>query len=210
MIILEYIRVFIWPTVVISICLIFKSQLSSLFCRLYHAEFPGGVSIDLAQDIEDVKRLSTKVQSNPPKHEYRDRPAIPLTEANSRMLKLGLHPSPSGLDMKYYLNLANQDPNIALAGLRIEFDILAKNLAKGFKIPISEKESGIRLFRKLYDNGAIDTEQMQLIIKLFNVCTAAVHGNVISFSESIAVIESAEVLADDYLAWLSWGFEDRR
>lgn len=177
--------------------------------RIRHADLPGGVGIDLDQEIKEAKSLSAKVQEQPvPAERQRARPAIPLTEANARMLQLGLRPSPSGLDMSYYRTLADQDPNVALAGLRIEIDVLARNLAKGFKLPASDRESGARLIRRLYDAGAITTEQMQLTLKVLQVCDAAVHGMPVSREDADDVIGVAEVLADQYVAWLSWGFDD--
>ena len=131
-----------------------------------------------------------------------------MTEANARLIRLGLRPSPSGLDMTYYRELAEQDPNLALAGVRIELDVQARNLAKGFKVPIGEHDSGGRLLRKLYDSDAIDAEQMQLAMKILSVCSAAVHGNPVSREAAAAVIAIAQVLADQYRDWLSWGFED--
>ena len=125
-----------------------------------------------------------------------------------RLIKLGLRPSPSGLDLAYYRRLAEQDPNVALAGLRIEIDVQARNLAKGFKVSIDEHDSGSRLFRKVHEGGAITGDQMRLAMKVLRVCNAAVHGITISHHEALDVIASAEVLADEYLAWLSWGFGD--
>ena len=49
---------------------------------------------------------------------------------------------------------------------------------------------------------------MQLATKVLQVCNTAVHGTLISYGEAMAVLDSAEVLANQYLAWLSWGFED--
>jgi hypothetical protein len=124
------------------------------------------------------------------------------------MIQLGLRPSPSGLDMAYYRKFAEQDPNVALAGLRIEIDILARNLAQGFGVSKSDRDSGGLLMRRLYEAGVITSEQMQLTMKVLRVCNAAVHGAVVSREEADDVIGSAEVLADQYLAWLSWGFGD--
>jgi len=50
--------------------------------------------------------------------------------------------------------IADQDPSVALAGLRIEIDVLARTLAKGFRVPIDDRDSGGRLIRRLYDAGA--------------------------------------------------------
>jgi hypothetical protein len=133
---------------------------------------------------------------------------IPLTEANARMISLGLQPSPSGLDMEYYRVLASQDPNIALAGLRIEVDILARNLAKGFKVAVSQRESGVRLLRRLLEADAIDVTQFELVGRIMKLCNAAAHGNPVSREQAEAVIDSAGVLSRQYLEWLSWGFDD--
>lgn len=208
--ILEYLRVLIWPATVLAICLVFRKQVVGLFSRIQRAQLPGGFSFDLAEGIQEAKALSSKVQEAPrPTHaEGRRGPTLPLTEANSRIIQLGLRPSPSGLDMSYYRNLAEQDPNVALAGLRIEYDVLARNLATGFKVPIERQDTGERLLRKLYDHGAITSEQMQLGLKVLQVCNATVHGQPVSLEQAKSVIQSAEVLADQYLSWLSWGFDD--
>lgn len=206
--VLEYVRVLIWPTVVVTICLVFRGQLVALLNRVRHAKLPGGVAVDLDQEIKEVKALSTKVQEEPAPPDRQRPPAIPLTEANARLIQLSLRPSPSGLDMSYYRNLAEQDPNVALAGLRIEIDILARNLAKGFNVPIGDRDSGGLLIRRLYDAGAITSDQMQLIIIILRVCNAAVHGTPVSREAADNVIGSAEVLADQFLAWLNWGFDD--
>ena len=134
------------------------------------------------------------------------RPSIPMTEANARLIKLGLRPSPSGLDMSYYRSLAAQDPALALAGLRIEIDILAKNLAQGFHIDIEPSDSGARLLRKLRDQGAITTQQSELTSKVLHLCNAAIHGEPVSREQADEIIDLANVLREHYLNWLSWGF----
>lgn len=207
-VILEYLRVLIWPTIILSIFLIFKRHLVILLDRIYHAELPGGVAVDLTRKIEETKELSTLVRkAEAPPNKNRG-PAIPLTEANARLLQLGFRASPSGLDVSYYRNLAEEDPNVALAGLRIEVDILARNLAKGFNFEIAERDSGARLVRRLYDEGAITLEQMRLTLRVLQVCNAAVHGSSVSYENAISVIDSAGILFDQYLSWLSWGFKD--
>jgi hypothetical protein len=206
--VLEYIRALVWPAVAITASLLFRKQIDALLARLRHADLPGGVSIDLQEQIAEAKELSSKVQSTPSPPERKRGPSIPLTEANARMIHLGLRPSTSGLDMSYHRQLAEQDPNVALAGLRIEVEVLAHNLAKGFNIALNRHESGTRLLRRLYDYGAIDSQQMQLAMKIMSVCNAAVHGSPVTQEEASAVIDTAEVLTDQYIAWLSWGFDD--
>ena len=209
-IVLEYIQVLIWPGIVVFVCVYFKDQVVDLLERLRSAKLPGGISIDLKDEIQEARILSDKAQESitEKKEENKDRPAIRLNEANSRLIDLGFRPSPSGMDMNYYREFAKQDPNIALAGLRIEVDILTKNLAKGFGIQFDEnRDSGIRLLRKLFESGSIHEYQYLLAAKVVSLCNQAVHGSQISYEQALSILDSAETLIDDYLAWLSWGFD---
>lgn len=206
--VLEYLKILVWPGVVVAISLLFRKEITTIMARLHKAELPGGFKLDFEEEIGEAKKLSDAVERQPLPEKARTKRSIPLTEANARMLHLGLRPSPSGLDMAYYRDLARQDPNVGLAGLRIEIDVLARNLAQGFEVEIEPRDSGQRLLRKLFEAGAITEEQMSLGQKVLSMCNAAVHGQFVSLREAEAVIGSAQVLADQYLSWLSWGFED--
>jgi hypothetical protein len=133
---------------------------------------------------------------------------LPVTEANARMLSLGLQPSPSGLEMSRSFDLAQQDPNLALAGLRMELETLARNLAKGFKIDVGHHDSAGTLLRRLLDKSAITSDQYGLAQSIVRLCNAALHGTRVSREEAETVIDAAKVLAKDYIEWLSWGFDD--
>ncbi|MEO0457553.1 MAG: hypothetical protein AAF152_13380 [Cyanobacteria bacterium P01_A01_bin.114] len=127
--VLEYLKVLAWPLVILSIVLIFRRQIESLIKRLEKADLPGGVSISLRAEILEAKKLSEQVIAEPPPPKAKGLKKLPLTEANLRMLQLGLQPSPSGLNVNYYREIAETEPNLALAGLRLEVDVLARNLA---------------------------------------------------------------------------------
>ena len=210
-IILEYIQALIWPSIVVFLALSFKNETAALLGRIKSAKLPGGVSFDLNEKIQEVKVLSNEVQEtvSAKQEEHKGKPTIPLTEANARLIQLGLQPSPSGMDMSYYLQFANQDPNLALAGLRIDLEILVRNLAKGFGVPIDTKRSSTgQILRNLLDSEAIYTNQYELAAKILNVCNQAVHGTPITYDQARSVIQSTEVLVADYIAWMSWGFDD--
>lgn len=206
--VLEFLKVLAWPAVALILCLGFRAELRNLIARISHAELPGGVTVDFPREIQEAKQLSAQVEAAPGRVQKKGHPAIPLTEANARLIQLGLRPSPSGLDMGYYRALASQDPTLALAGLRIEIDILARNLAKGFNVSFSERDGGIRLVRKLHQGDALTDEQMQLTVKVLQLCNAAIHGSAVSREQAETVIDIADVLSAQYLSWLSWGFED--
>jgi len=206
--ILEYVQALIWPTIAIFVVITFRKQIIVIIERLKGASLPGGVSLNFEEEIRDAKQLSREVESSNKAERSDSRPSIPLTEANARMLNLQLQPSPSGLNLRYYRNLAEEDPNIALAGLRIEVETLARNLAKGFKVKVGERDSAGTLLRRLHDNEAITSQQFELALKIVKLCNAAVHGKSVSLEEAESIIDVAKVLADQYITWLSWGFDD--
>ncbi len=205
---LEFLKTLIWPATVLTLALIFKAPIKAILARLRKAGLPGGVSIDFQEEIKEVKQLSQHVEALPAPPGRAKGPGVPLTEANARMLFVGLQPTLSGLDMSYFRRIASSDPILALAGLRIEVEVWAQNLAKGYKLDSPRSESIIRLLHRLRDHGAITSEQMKLGRKILSVCNQAVHGQPVSQAEAEEVIEAAGVLARDYLAWLSWGFHD--
>lgn len=206
--ILEYIKVLAWPTTTIILVVAFHAPLKAILSRLRKAALPGGVSIDFQEEIQKAKELSRQVEAVPAPEDRRKTPAIPLTEANARMIALGLQPVSSGLDMSYYREIAENDPTLALAGLRIELETLVKNLALGFKVERKKNESVNSLLQRLLHYGAITREQAELARKILSICNKAVHGQTVSHEEAQEVIDAAAVLARYYLSWLSWGFGD--
>lgn len=208
--VLEYLQALVWPSVVVFLALVFKKDAQTILHRLKSAKLPGGVSLDLSEQIREAKNLSDKVQEAASEkiQEHKGKPSIPLTDANARLLKLGLQPSPSGMDMTYYRDIAAKDPNLALAGLRIDVDILSRNLARGFKVEIGERDTAGRIARRLLEEEAIDHYQFELLSKILAISNQAVHGTPISYDQAQSVLDSAQVLIDDYIAWMSWGFDD--
>jgi hypothetical protein len=206
--VLEFIKVLIWPATVLVVALIFRVPIRAVLSRLRKAGLPGGVSIDFQEEIEQAKQLSVKVEAQPVPPNRAVVAAIPLTEANARMISVGLRPTASGLDMSYYREIAQRDPNLALAGLRIELEVMASNLATGFKLSSTRPEPLARLLQRLVEHDAITNEQLQLTRKILRLCNQAVHGSRVTREEADEVIDLASILAEQYLAWLSWGFQD--
>ena len=210
--VLEYLKVLAWPITVIGILIGYRKHISNLFERTKKLELPGGISLEVfEQKIQEAKELAKKVEEeerkSPQESNKEIKPIRTDTEANKRMIDLGLKPSPSGLQISYYHNLAETDPRLALAGLRMDLELMLKNLAKGFGVEISERESIGRLNRKLLDKGGITNNQYQLINKLLQIANAAVHGIEINETQANEVFDIMEILIDDYKSWLSWGFD---
>ena len=206
--VLEFLKALIWPVTVLLLAWVFKREIRAVLARMRKAVLPGGVSVDFENQIIETKELATRVEAAEPPANRPQSAVLPLTEANSRMITLGLTPTPSGLDMNYYKRIATLDPTLALAGLRIEVEILLKNLAKGFKINTSGSESASRLMQQLRESGAVTPDQFALGRKILSLTNQAVHGRTVSQHESVEIIDAAKALVDDYLSWLSWGFGD--
>jgi len=170
-------------------------------------ELPGGFSIN--KEIEKAQELATEIELERKPETKRKLELVSgklETVANKRMLELGLTASPSGLDINYYKKIADSDPRLALIGLRTDFEMMLKNLAKGFKIPNYEKDSVARINSKLLIDGKITKKQSEFITIVFRISIATVHRAYISKDEAFQVLEIAQVLIDDYIAWLNWGF----
>lgn len=209
LLILEYIKALIWPVFAFACLVLFRAPIAGLVPRLKNAEFPGGVKIDFQETIEQAQQLKKDILAAPKPSDAQPKGEKPIkqTEANARMITLGLQPSPSGLDLGYYRALIEQDPNIALAGLRMEMEICGRNLAKGFKIPLPQRDgSAMSVFGKLLDSGAITGLQFQLIKKIIELCNAAIHGQQVTKEQADSILDAMRFLADDYIAWLTWGF----
>ncbi len=206
--ILEFVRVLAWPITVLVLALIFRAPLRAILSRLRKAGLPGGVSIDFQEQILEAKQLSERVEALPPPAERPKPPAIPLTEANARMISVGLRPTASGLDLAYYREIAQNDPTLALAGLRIELEVMANNIAVGFKLTPHKNEPLNSLLSRLTAKGAITSEQLELTRKILSLCNQAIHGRTVTKEEAEEVIDAAKVLTQGYLNWLSWGFPD--
>ena len=210
LVVLEYIKVFIWPVTVLIIIWVFKDQIRNLLTRLRKADLPGGISLETFPDkIDEAKEISVKVMEEEKEKQTKQKekaPSIPLNDVNTKMLNLGLTPSPSGLDLDYYGILSEQDPILALAGLRIELESMLKNLAIGFKVSIGKYDGAGIIARKLKEKVAITNNQYNLIQSILKLSNAAVHGLKVTTKQAKDILELAEVLREQYIDWLSWGF----
>jgi hypothetical protein len=209
--ILEFVKVLVWPIFATVCVLMFRKAIAGLIPRVKNAELPGGVKIDFGEVIKEARQIKESILAEPKPLKPPAPPQLAIkpvkqTEANARMLALGLQPSPSGLDLNYYRAMVEDDPNLALAGMRMELEILARNLARGFHVALPDNVGAMLMFRKLLEAGAISDLQFQLLQKVIQLCNAAVHGQPVTKEEANSVIELTKFLADDYIKWLSWGF----
>jgi hypothetical protein len=206
--ILEFLKVLIWPMTIAVLALYFRKPLVAILTRIRKAGLPGGVSIDFQEEIKEAEELAKDIPALAPPDDKKELPTIPLTEANSRMIKLGLQPVSSGLDVTYFRDLARRDTTLALAALRIEIEILMRNLSKGFNIVLGKNVSISSMLDRLHANAAVTGPQVDLARKILTICNRAIHGQPVSRLEADQVIDAASILFNNFLAWLGWGFDD--
>lgn len=85
------------------------------------------------------------------------------------------HPTPP-LDHEYSFQIvADEDANLALAGLRIEIERRLGRLAEGAGLG-SSKMSISRLLKVLADNGRLTNEQRSVLSDLVGLLNSAAHG----------------------------------
>jgi len=71
--------------------------------------------------------------------------------------------------------VAKQDPNLALAGLRIEIEMRLNEIAK--RRDISSRNKGVgQLLRLLQENGILSDEEKSVLGDLIGLLNKAVHG----------------------------------
>jgi len=210
-IILDFISNALWPIIILVIVFIFRTEIKKLVDKARKLELPGGISIEtVSEEINKAKELAEeiKIERKPEiQRLIKKSPSNKETYANKRMTELGLILSPSGLDLDYYKKIAETDLRLSLVGLRIDFEMMLKNLAKGFNIPVSEKEPISKTISNLFKAGAISSRQYEFINTIFKITNAAAHGADITKRQVFDVLEMGQVLIDDYVAWLDWRFK---
>lgn len=197
--ILEYIKALAWPGVTLGAALVFRRELSALFARLEHVKLPGGAELDWKRQLQAVEQAAEKVEARQPP------PALPPPEGQrlkiiSAIGTADLPRSPSDYDFGYYRKLSETDPNLALAGLRMELERMLQNLARISGLDFQpHRTSPGRFSGLLRSRGLLDSDEYELLRSIINVANSAVHGQSVSQQDALKTIESAEVFLGLYL-----------
>jgi hypothetical protein len=75
--VLEYVKALAWPITVLALSFLFRSEIKRAFARLRRAVLPGGFSVNLQYEVQEVKQLSEKIQATPPSDKYGATPVFP-------------------------------------------------------------------------------------------------------------------------------------
>jgi len=210
--ILGYVQALVWPIVVLTSMLLFRTQLRTILWRLQRADLPGGVSLNIQQEVEAASALARRAaqQVGRVPLAVSGRTTHARLDVNERALALGLQPSPSALNFATYRALAAHDPNLALAGLRIELEILLSNMARRFTPGVPAAAPAAHVLQDLRDSGVLSADQARLIQHIMRLCTAAIHGAVVIREQAETILDAATVIRDAYLRWLVWEADAER
>lgn len=197
--ILEYLKVLVWPCVTLGTVWIFRHELSQLLARLEHVKLPGGAELDWKKQLQAVETAAEKLEAR------QWAPALPApgTQRNqiiNAMSAAGLPRSPSDYDLQTYRRLSEFDPNLALAGLRMELDRMLQNLARAHDLVFdAAPTSSGRLASLLKARGILTDDEYELLRSIVSVANSAVHGQNVSPQDALRTIDSAQVFLDLYL-----------
>ena len=140
----------IWPSLqidMVTIGLLVVAILPWLSSILESAKFPGGWEIK----FRDLERAGLKITTaTQPRQEY------------------ALKPAPS------YITIIDQDPNLALVGLRIEIEQRLVALAE--KHQLRDPRSVKRLFNELQNRGVLNQSALSGIQEIITAGNQAAHG----------------------------------
>lgn len=138
-------RVEVDPIAIILLVLVIAPWLAPI---LKSVELPGGVKIEF-KDLEKIRESA----------------------AEAGLLKMPLEKK----EELAYVSIADQDPNLALAGLRIEIERRLRAIAEAYGINI-ERKSIRQVLRQLSIGEAISQGQATVLNDLVVVLNEAVHG----------------------------------
>jgi hypothetical protein len=203
-IILEYVKVFAWPITIIFLAIYFRASLKAILARITKASLPGGVELDFKDEIEKAQTLSEKILESP-KPKLTEKTAVPLpsSDVNKKLVALGLEPLNSELNVDYFKAIAKSDPTLALASLRIEIEILTRNIIVGCNLPIRRNRPTTLQIRELGKSNVIDDATTSLALQVVRICNQAIHGLTVELQDAEMVIDSAAVLLNAFRDWLT-------
>ncbi len=201
---LEFVRAIAWPIVVLAAVLVFRRELSALLSRLRTMKLPGGAEFNFNEAVISIEKSSKETSRSlrPPGGRQ------PLAQnvrqrVNSLIQDRKLMVSQSGYDLAYYLDIAQSDPNLALAGIRMELERMFRNMLVLDGEDLDRKRlSAGQYLSILRTREMIPASMYQLLSQTIEVGNAAVHVSDIDKDLSLRVINSLKVFVAFYLNWI--------
>jgi hypothetical protein len=151
-----------------------------------------GVEFDFKENIQQLVNLVEESKEEKKEIEEEKRPVdiIETFSAESAM------------------NLVEQDPNLALAALRIEIERILRLACQTLINPESSAKNAIGfLVKELHEHGTIGDHQRDTIHQITKLCNEAVHGGNVSMHDAIEVIDLTIELSRSFSLGYSINFQ---
>lgn len=188
-----------WPVVILLLFSLIKPQLPELIQALRRVRLPGGAELEFETQVRELEEEAEHAAAAVERPEERaQRGTIQALVQN-----LGLDWAPRDTDLSYHMDLAEEDPNLSLAGLRMDIEGMLRNIAgREADWEPDRPASATRLVSVLASQDLIPQRMARLLKELISVCNSAVHAQDVSEETAIRVIDSARPFWDFYLDWL--------
>lgn len=106
------------------------------------------------------------------------------------------------------MNLVEQDPNLALAALRMEIERILRLAYQTLINPDPPEKHGISyLIRELHKEGVIGSHQREALHQIIRLCNEAIHGGNVSMDDAIKVIDHTIELSHSFSVGYSINFQ---
>lgn len=194
-----------WPLVCGCGLFMFKKQItgfiveiSSLVSRANNMELEyKGTKLSMAGVNKELQEVKSLVQN---KETTTNSPPVDF-DINQKLKALGLQTVPTNFKISAYEDLSKIDPAAALMAIRRDLEIAMQNVAT--LSGIQRRSLSFKNFlNQLQRDGAIDLDQKLLADKMYDICTAAVHGAVVNESQLKQVLDAATFLRAQLINWV--------
>ncbi|MEM7810917.1 MAG: hypothetical protein AAF532_05510 [Planctomycetota bacterium] len=206
----EFLAAIAWPVTVLIIAYNFRGEFRKLLRRLSSAKFGGG-EFEFGENVEEAKRQAQKLVE-PVEAQFSaltaKTTAVTTQAARDALTKMGLEPSPSGLDLSVYRKVAEADASHAVSCVEYELAVAGRNLARRYGLAFDKSTTATQIYQGLVDKAAISYRQFRLIKALLKSGEAAAGGAFVSQRAAEEVIEMADDLLKYYKNWLGDGAKD--
>jgi len=194
-----------WPLTALIIAFLFRDRINSLFGRIRSAKLPGGAEFDFDRQAREVERKALQLEEEEGGQKVQiAEPADQLNKLNTLLASNELKPISSNFNIQHYYDVAQIDPKLALAAVRIDTEAMLDDLLRFYKLapPDSRIYSLGKKADVLLRSGYITPSQYSIYRDILPLANEAVHGREPSLSSTNSVIAAFGALLDDFAAWV--------
>lgn len=185
--VLDYIKALIWPVTIILLALMFEGEVVELLRRMTKWAGPG-FSAEFAEKAKEMEKELEELAETEPT------PERPSDNINSILRERGFSEIPGNFEFSRYRALAPGNPNLALAGVRMDLEVMLRILGSAYDLPLEKRFATGMLLKQLTSVEALSPQDGHAARDIIDLCNRAVHGEPIRSKDAVRVIDAAERL----------------